>query len=525
MIKKIVFLSLVLFLNSCEGIFQEEEFEYIVLDTEQKKIDLLNGIYFNLTEVHNRNYFWMMVRSDDVNFYTNYSFKYTDQSGVVGCAAGGGRPKNLTETKDEIYLNLYQAIINANQLIGQLNEAMDAAIIGEAYFLRAYCYFKLARFFGRPPLVIDMDVNYMLEKPEYTEVYELIESDLLHAMELLPESYINARIPGETPNRGATKALLAEVYLSMAGFPVNDGTKYAEAARLAGEVIEQAGIYNYVLLDDLANLWKEDYRHNSENIFGLFYSGEKEETSNFIGANQVTQYNDIFFEMSGLFNPEFKFFNDYPNNYRKYNSFATGVYEPVRFTNLDGEVERSMYYRTFDPLYNACYYIDGAITLKWLDIENYKREDAIDMSFIPKHLSKVTLYILRYAQTLLTYAEAKARADNLDASCYEAVNMVRRRANKVDIYAPSEFDLTAGLTSEQFIDSVVWERAWELFFEPDGRWFDIIRLNLKNTLPEYRYSIDKPSEIPEEYLTKDWYFYMIPEEDRWLNPNFKEETD
>ena len=62
--------------------------------------------------------------------------------------------------------------------------------------------------------------------------------------------------------------------------------------------------------------------------------------------------------------------------------------------------------------------------------------------------------------------------------------MIRRRANKLDINSPSVYDLQPSLTKEQFIDSVVWERAWELFFEPDSRWFDIIRLDLRDKIPE-----------------------------------------
>jgi hypothetical protein len=108
----------------------------------------------------------------------------------------------------------------------------------------------------------------------------------------------------------------------------------------------------------------------------------------------------------------------------------------------------------------------------------------------------------------------------LDESAYEAVNMVRRRANKLDIYSPSKFDLPKNLSTEQFLDYVVWERAWELSFEPDGRWFDIVRLNLKDKLPEYRFSNDLPNEVPLQYLTDDWYFFKIPVEDRIINPNF-----
>jgi len=135
----------------------------------------------------------------------------------------------------------------------------------------------------------------------------------------------------------------------------------------------------------------------------------------------------------------------------------------------------------------------------------------------------VTLYLFRYAHTLLTYAEAKTRAGEMDETCYEAVNKIRRRANKLDINTPSECDLHPGLTPEQFLDSVVWERALELCHEPEGRWFDIVRLDLREKLPEYFLPNDWDQYAPlsSSYFNKDWYFYLIPVEDRLINPNFE----
>ena len=521
--KYLVLIILVL-LVSCEKLlFHEEEDAFMILDKESEKLELLNGIYYQLTRVHDENYFMTCLRAEDVNVYMNYSFHYDNQvNTVVGCTTSGGGNLDIGQYADEIYIKLYRAILNANKLIGQLDEEQDAGIIGEACFLRAYCYFKMARLFGRPPLVTDLDVDFVIHKPTYREVYEQIETDLLKAIDLLPDNYAEARVPGETPNKGTARALLAEVYLAMAGYPVGDESKYAEAARLAGEVIDQSEYYNYALLDDLADLWNADYRHNPENVFGLFFSGETDETSNWIGANQITLYTDLQLWVDGRYNPEFKFFNDYPENYRKYTVYATGRYWPFTIEMPDGTYEFSLYFEKYNPLFNACNYIDGCKSLKWLDIKNYRREDQLER-MTSYHNTNLTLYLLRYAHTLLTYAEAKARAGELDASCFEAVNRVRRRANKVDIYTPGEFDLPASLTNEQFIDSVVWERAWELCNEPDGRWFDIIRLDLRTKLPENRYSIDLPTPVSNAYLTDDWYFCRIPQHDRWINPNLEEE--
>ena len=61
-------------LLSCDSIFHEEDIKYIVPNTKQEKIDLVNGMYSCLVKVHNEDYFKALIRSDDVNIYTEWSF-------------------------------------------------------------------------------------------------------------------------------------------------------------------------------------------------------------------------------------------------------------------------------------------------------------------------------------------------------------------------------------------------------------------------------------------------------------------
>ena len=508
--KKYLIILIIPLIFSCDKIFHEEDIEYIVLDTYSEKVDMVNGMYTNLIKVHNQNYFELLCRSDDINHMMYYVYDH---------CAGGGYQIDYNTIKGNIYKYLYIAIINANSLIKQVNENENPELLGEIYFLRAYCYFKLARFFGTSPLVTDIDVNYNIKKPSYREVYEFIEADLLKAIEYLPDTYTNSRILYETPHDGTAKALLAEVYLSMAGFPVNDKSKYALAASLSGDIIENADYYGINLLNDFADLWKEEYRHNNENIFGLFFKLDKQRPERPFRSifsdgdfNASTEFNSLGLNLEMIAN--FKFFNSYPDNYRKFTTMRTGAYRN-RELALKDTVINIIYFHKFDLINEPCNYLNGFRCLKWID-------QKASITF-PEKVIYNTIYLLRYAQTLLTYAEAKGHLGEIDESAYKAVNMIRRRANKLDINTPSIYDLQANLTKEQFLDSVVWERAWELFYEPDGRWFDIIRLDLKDKLPEYIDSLDAPTVIDDRYLTNDWYFYKIPKEDRWLNPNLEEE--
>ncbi|MBP7507993.1 MAG: RagB/SusD family nutrient uptake outer membrane protein [Prolixibacteraceae bacterium] len=521
--KKYITILSFLLLFSCEDEFYKDVNKYLAIDTEEEKVEMMNGIYSNLVKVHNYNYFSLTGRADDLNQYISYMFYLED--GRINCGASASNQIDYTDIASEKYSFLYTAIININTLLETLKEPEDKYLLGELHFLRAYCYLKLARLFGTPPLVKDTDVSYTLEKPTHQEMFQFIEEELLNAIELLPETYTEARVSGETPHKGTAKALLAEVYLSMAGFPLYDTGKYAEAARLAGEVIERADYYNFALLDDFASLWKEDYKHNKENLFGLFFKGNEDNEMNNI-ANYMLSYNMegewASMNLESSYNPEIKFYVDFPLNYRKEQTFVIGTYGAKYYNTMDTSFY-VMQFSPFDPIKEPCEFIRGAVYKKWIDITNEKYDPG---NFAEKYsvysaLSEVTLYLLRYAHTLLTYAEAKARSGNLDASAYEMINRIRRRANHLDIYSPSVFDLTPGLSAEQFADSVVKERSWELAGEPDGRWFDIIRLNLKDQLPSMSYSFDFPNKATSASVTDEWYFYPIPEQDRFLNPNFK----
>jgi starch-binding outer membrane protein, SusD/RagB family len=91
----------------------------------------------------------------------------------------------------------------------------------------------------------------------------------------------------------------------------------------------------------------------------------------------------------------------------------------------------------------------------------------------------------RYAEMLLNYAEAQNEyLDAPDASVYDAVNQIRRRAS---VQMPA---LPAGLSKVQMRQAIRHERAIELAFE-DHRWFDIMRWKIgPQTVAQPMYRMD-----------------------------------
>lgn len=143
--------------------------------------------------------------------------------------------------------------------------------------MRALSYFFLTRTWGEIPLVTDNSVDYNLSKSEPADIYTLIVSDLQNAETMLPDSW-NGLGPqfqngvNVAPTKGSAKALLANVYLTMAGLPLKQTDNYALAAQKAKEVMDNKDTYGVGLLDNFADLWKEDNKYNKEAVFACYYN-------------------------------------------------------------------------------------------------------------------------------------------------------------------------------------------------------------------------------------------------------------
>ncbi len=109
-------------------------------------------------------------------------------------------------------------------------------------------------------------------------------------------------IPGETPDRGTVSALLAELYLSWAGYPVFDNDKYALAADRAEDVIRNHELYGYAFEEDFGNLWNSS-KQNHEIIFGTYFS-KKNGITNRICQGKVTSVkSDSIYVYQGVYVP------------------------------------------------------------------------------------------------------------------------------------------------------------------------------------------------------------------------------
>ncbi|QEH42659.1 RagB/SusD family nutrient uptake outer membrane protein [Chitinophaga sp. XS-30] len=366
-------------------------------------------------------------------------------------------------------------IINNYTAVQDGEEVKIQEIVGEACFLRALCYYWLTRYWGDIPIIPSEKYSeeYLnLQKSPPADVYKLIEEDLAKAEAWVPNT---KRHPGR-PNKGSVKALLADVYLTQGGWPVNDASKYALAAAKAKEVIDNKGIYAFDLYQD--GFLRIFTGGTSEDVFTLFTRGNWITYNSFYGVSGMPDeeagWSDFF--------PELNFYNDFPAGSRKDATFSTafikpGTTTPIPWQNL---ATKHPYYKKF----------------------------RVQTGNPAVYMSNSPVLMIRYAHVLLIYAEAQARSSAApDTEAYNAVNAVRFRAGLGD--------LTPGLGTDDFIKAVIDERAWE-FAGEWNRWFDLVRLDMVAEANANKHADDLKPAGP---ITQQHYWMPIPGADALVNPN------
>lgn len=381
----------------------------------------------------------------------------------------------------------YETIYRANVLIhaaskSELPTEVINPFIAQARFLRAFTYFQIAKVWGDAPFPTDVNLDAVAEMAPspVADIMNLVREDLEFAVDNIQKTS-----PSDKPSQAnelSAKALLADVYMKLAGWPFKDESYYAKAASMALDVINSG---KFVMFDDFANNFDIAF-HNSSNK-EIVFAFAQSLTAGAVYANALARttfpeeesgWSDVMAQIG--------FFNAFPAGYRKDKTFHTTFLNGKNWTQ--GQLQHPFYakYRSGSSLAK-----DGSGT----DMLNNNR------------------YIVwyRYPYILLTYAEAQAMGDGTpNAKAYDCINMVRRRAMKLPINTPNAgVDLAPGLGKIAFRDSVIAEKGWEFACE-GKRWDDLVRTEKvveMNLL--HRDSKDTPAiQRDIANLPKEYYYYM-----------------
>lgn len=354
--------------------------------------------------------------------------------------------------------------------------------LGEAYFLRGFYYFRLARMFGGMPLinyVIKSSNQWAQTRSTMDETLNFAIEDFKRAENLLWEKdkYSDEELGRAT--KGAAQAMLLKANLYRADYQRNAGNEteaqkyFAEAAKWGNEVIKSR---QYSLWSNYLDNFRLANENGRESVFEIQYTEEATSDYGGEGYTRGTMTTILQRSRSSAFGEAGWGYNRPTQNL--YNEYEAGDArrDETILIPTDEQIEtpaQEIY--CGDRMLNRKYamYNDGT------NSGIYKLAHATRS---PKNNIQI-----RYADVLLMYAEACCETGDLP-SAKTALKEVRDRAGL------SQFPYTAVIqgqtvtfndNQEDLRKAIRHERRVELAME-GHRWFDLTRWGIaKETMDTY----------------------------------------
>lgn len=429
-----------------------------------------------------------------------------------------------------VWANQYKAIARANTILSHLEVSEDILLPskreqmrGEALFMRACRYADLVSLFGDVPFVtevIDVDEAFQIGRTDKQQIINATYADFDEAAGLLPA------------NTGATqRATKGAAYAMKARFAL-----YNSDWQVVVDATEACMKFDYKLYPDYSELFLTTTHNTEEAIFSL----PRSVTANIatIGGIWYTNRNaggwagyiptwDLLasytctdglpVDESPLFDPHDPFKNRDPrccNSIVPFNTLFLGfTYAPhpdslevFNFNTGKKQINNDNRANAQYASFNALLWKKG-IDETWL-----LNGGSVD----PDRL------IMRYADVLLMYAEAKIELNEIDESVLNAINQVRARAYGVDVSATSEYPAVTETNQQKLRTILRMERRMELANE-GLRYMDLIRWRLLEKIMNMRnYGILYPAEDLREKVTSKghWFWASAPDIDENGLPDF-----
>lgn len=371
----------------------------------------------------------------------------------------------------------YRGIRLANEFLANVKqvETDDQQLIdrykAEARFMRAYLYTYLTFWFGDVPLItepISIEEAENATRTDQEKVWDFIASELQKAAEALPLSY-DADNKGRI-TKGAALAMKARAMLW--------AERYEEAYKAAKAVMD-LGVYS--LYPSYDNLFTYAAEYNQGVILSKDFARNVHSNDVFNRIGPFSQHSS-----NTRIVPTRKMVHAYEMENGLPIDHPDSGYDPRHpYENRDPRLDYSIFVygdtlpsgEIYDPRpgYGGADDITKGFqtTNTGFNIEKYINPEDLDT---PSNTG-INIILIRYAEVLLTYAEAKIELGQIDPSVYAAINTVRQRP---DVDMPP---INPPKTQEELRRIVRHERMVELAFE-GLRFFDIRRWGIAEDVLE-----------------------------------------
>jgi len=441
---------------------------------------------------------------DNFDYWTVRHFALTDLSTDVGHCSLGGDPGQLSLVQwnsangliAEDWRQIYKLISNANNAIYNispmtvLTAEQKKQFLAEIKFLRALAYMDLIDAWGPVVLMTEKDVEKQQLNPNYTapvpvtsveQIDALLINDLTDAINTLPVDYKSNAIYSNNDVGRATKGsaltLLAKLYLRE--------KQWQKVVDLTKQVMD---LNVYQLYPSYSGLFAEANKWCSENIFSVLSDANVNGTEllNHFGPLQHPVLTDRW----QYYAVTWDFYSTYGDeDDRKKMFFAS-------YLGVDKLIHQQAPTIGATPPAGVFYMPDVA-TMKYADphgANTYYDGHSVD--------------ILRYADVLLSRAEAINQLSGPTAEAISLINQVKARSH-------AKLLVAGNYTQTSLNDALLQERGWELYYEGKrradlirfGKYAEVVNAYLKRT-----------GQTQTVQMPRDQYF-PYPLNQVTLNPN------
>lgn len=306
--------------------------------------------------------------------------------------------------------NIYTTVAQTNTILSRIDDVefsdqnQKDQIVGQAKFIRALSYWYAVQYWGGVPLVLEENASptEALDKVRASkeEVYSAIVADLQDAASKLPASWST---PGRATS-GAANFLLGRTYLLTGNY---------SGAISALEAVVNSG--EYMLVDDYISVFDPANKNSAESIFELQFDPNVAGQPGANMANAVLPWHRRGEIVDNIVNP------DSDDNF-----FPS--YEVLEFFDTSSDRYEESFYWDVDPSNS-----------QYPEIAHRGDSVAIVKKYLwPEHINSSgeqdgNIVLFRYADALLSLAEAHWRNGDPSGDAEQYINMVRDRAGLDDV--------------------------------------------------------------------------------------------
>jgi len=422
------------------------------------------------------------------NGYLNPEFSWDALADVVFIRGGGFAQNYLMSTLDykdgyfrSLWLNMYQGIGRCNLMLEKIEANKDKITAdkvkqfqGEVYFLRAYYYLRLTNMFG-DVVYLDKPVTSVADGKAVTrtpkaDVLKKIYADFDQSATLLTGSAI------KTLGRVTSGAAMS--YKARAALQNND---WATAAAAAKSVIDSK---KYSIMPSYAVLFTESVLNSAANTEQILTQNHLVTANNATAFAQYTSARSVAGGFTTIV-PTQNMLDSYLCTdgldisksplYDKTKPYDKRDPRMRYSFVLPGDMWNGFIYdtrkdkpQTLNAAGVLVKNLDSYNSTEFTSFTGYLVRKYYDFKYITKLTQCETPFMLcRYAEVLLTFAEAKIEMNQIDADCLNAINLVRARG---DVNMPA----VSALSQAEMRRIVRNERKVELWNE-NLRYQDLLR--------------------------------------------------